>query len=425
MSIPGLAWRGLTAAAVVVASTMLLAQGHDVVIPYIPPPQDNAGLRDPVTTLARRLEAGSVKLAVDPVGGVLRSLLRELAIPVSSQTLVFSKTSLQYEFIKPRTPRALYFSDDTYVGFVPDGNIIEISTVDPDVGAVFYTAGRRSGTVPMLVTDARCLQCHQIPATLGVSGHLMRSVFVRSDGSVASGEPTYLTDDRSPFAERWGGWFVSGTVAGAAHMGNAILPAGQRAGTFDRERGSAISDVARLFDHERYLSSDSDVVALMVLGHQVRLHNLIARLNHTARSAARGGQSAARPPLDAQVDELVRYLLFADARPLPGEVRGTTGFVADFERRGPADAAGRSLRQFDLKTRLFRYPCSYLIYSQAFLGLPADAKNLIYARLTEILASPDPVPGFDSLSAGDRRAVFEILRSTHTEFAAFSRRGER
>jgi hypothetical protein len=408
----------------VVGSSLLLGQGHDVVVPYIPPPTDNAALQDPVTRLVRRIAAGDASLAADPVRGVLPSLLSALRIPVSSQVLVFSKTSLQAEFIRPRTPRAIYFNDDVYVGFVPDGSVIEISAVDPDVGAVFYTLGRRAGARPTLVTGVRCVQCHQIPATLGVPGHVMRSVFVRADGRLASDEPTYLTDDRSPFEQRWGGWFVTGMLRGATHMGNAILPAGQRAPEFDRRPGSTMTDVDQLFDHDRYLTRESDVVALLVLGHQVRMHNLITRLRYSVMAlppAETQGWSRASPPpkhVSEQIEELLRYLLFVNEVPLPGPVESASSFAADFERTGRQDRRGRSLRQLDLKSRLFKYRCSYLIYSDAFLGLPAPAKLAVYGRLRDILAGNDTEPAFASLASAERTAIREILESTHPEFAA-------
>jgi hypothetical protein len=411
-------------------AAILAAQGHDVVVPYIPPPQDNTALHDPVTKLAQRIQSGTTSLTLAPVAGALPALLRELKIPVSSQVLVFSKTSLQHQYITPRTPRAIYFNDDTYVGFVPDGPLLEVSTVDPDIGAVFYTVGHRTGARPILVTDERCLQCHQIPATFGIAGHMMRSTFVRSDGSLASGEPSYLTDDASPIEERWGGWFVSGTIGGAMHMGNAPLPQSEHAATFDRARGTAITDVARLFAFDRYLSPHSDVVALMVLGHQTRLHNLIARLHHLARTAAPAsepvelkpgpayGAGGTNPAVATAIDDLVRYLLFADEAPLKGPVAGSSTFAADFEKLGPKDGRGRSLRQFDLQTRMFRYPCSYLIYSDAFLALPADIKSVIYARLGAILKGRDGDAAFGRLSSADRAAILEILTATHPEFAA-------
>jgi hypothetical protein len=403
------------------SAATLLAQRHDVVVPYVPPPQDNTLLDDPVTRLLRRLESGATRLAVGPVAGVLPGLLRELEIPVSSQVLVFSKTSLQHEFITPRTPRAIYFNDDVYVGFAPGSATLELSAVDPRIGAIFYTLGQRSGARPSLVTSARCLQCHVIAGTLGVPGHLMRSVFVRPDGALAPNAPSFLTDHRSPIEERFGGWFVTGTLAGDRHMGNALLSSSQEAASFDRQPGTAITDVSRLFFADRYLSPHSDVVALMVLAHQVRMHNLIARLHREAVSATAASGPAVDPSsrstVPERIEELVRYMLFADEAPLRGTVEGSTTFAADFERVGPVDPRQRSLRQFDLRTRLFRYPCSYLIYSDAFLALPLEVKAAIYSRLAEVLSGRDTNPAFSRLGGAERLAIAEILRATHREFA--------
>ena len=268
------------------SGAILWAEGHDVVIPYIPPPKSSTGLRDPVTMLARRLQGGQATLTFAEKNGLLSSVLRELKLPLSSQVLVFSKTSLQHEDITPRTPRAIYFNDNIYLGFTPGGDRLELSAVDPDIGAVFYTLSQRASARPSLVTDATCLQCHAVPATLGIAGHVLRSVFVRSDGRLASEARSYLTDHRSPIEERWGGWFVSGALAGDTHMGNALLRAGQTDTAFDRAPGTRLTDVASLFYSDLYPSPHSDVVALMVLAHQVRMHNLIARVHYDANPTA-------------------------------------------------------------------------------------------------------------------------------------------
>lgn len=405
--------------AAVLSGAILLAQGHDVVIPYVPPPQSPERLNDPVTNLSRRLASGAAKLTLDGRGGLglLSSVLRELKIPVSSQVLVFSKTSLQFEHITPRTPRAIYFNDNVYLGFVPESDRLELSAVDPEVGAVFYTLSQRPGARPSLVTDATCLQCHQVPATLGVSGHLLRSVFVRSDGRLASELPSFLTDHRSPLAERWGGWFVSGTFSGDVHMGNALLRAGQTDGSFDRAPGTGIANVATLFYSDLYLSPWSDVVALMVLDHQARMHNLIAKLHHDAVAGTPQRDATGFPKvLNEDIEELLRYMLFVDEAPLKGPVAGPTKFAAEFERLGASDPQGRSLRQFDLRTRLFRYPCSYLIYSDAFLALPQPVKSRIYARLSDILSGRDATGPFGKLVSADRVAIASILTATHPEF---------
>ena len=86
-----------------------------------------------------KLAAGTAKLEWDEKQAWLPSALRHLDVPTSSQLLVFSKTSLQLSRISPIKPRAIYFNDDTYVGWVQHGNVIELSAVDPKQGGIFYT----------------------------------------------------------------------------------------------------------------------------------------------------------------------------------------------------------------------------------------------------------------------------------------------
>jgi hypothetical protein len=397
--------------AAILSATIAFAQGGhaDAPPPLVDPPRNASDLHDAVTKLVRRLDAGTTTLPFDAQRGFLPAVLRELQLPVSSQVLVFSKTSLQYMSITPQTPRAIYFNDDVYAGFVPDGRLIELSAVDPEIGPVFYTLTQSPAARPHLVTNTDCIQCHAIPATMSLPGYLVRSVFARPDGQVAPRVRSFLTDHRSPMHERWGGWYVSGTFGGDMHMGNAVLREGQEEADFDRAPGTRMASVASHFRSERYPAGESDVVALMVLEHQTRMHNLIAKLHY---------DSARALPLDADIEEWLRYALFVDEAPLNGPVAGPTTFAADFERRGPEDSRGRSLRQFDLHARLFRYPCSYLIYSDAFLALPMSVKQQIYRRLDDILADRDTDPAFAKLTPGDRGAILEILRATHREFAA-------
>ena len=108
-------------------------------------------------------------------------------------------------------------------------------------------------------------------------------------------------------------------------------------------------------------------------------------------------------------------MLFSGEAKLTDRVQGTSGFAEEFARRGPRDPRGRSLRDFDLRRRLFAYPCSYLIYSAAFDGLPAPVKEYVYRRLWEVLSGKDTSDDFAPLSAGDRRAVVEILRVTKSD----------
>jgi hypothetical protein len=112
------------------------------------------------------------------------------------------------------------------------------------------------------------------------------------------------------------------------------------------------------------------------------------------------------------VNELVDYLLFIDEQPLTAPVQGKSGFAEKFAARGPADRRGRSLRQLDLERRLLRYPCSFMIYSAAFAALPADVRHAIYRRMWDVLSGRDAGEKYARLSAGDRRAVTEILLET-------------
>ena len=110
--------------------------------------------------------------------------------------------------------------------------------------------------------------------------------------------------------------------------------------------------------------------------------------------------------------ELVDYLLFVDERPLPGKIVGSSGFADTFAKPGPRDSKGRSLRQLDLERRLLRYPCSYMIYAEAFDALPRDVKATIYQRMWDVLSGQDTSPRYARLSASDRQAVIEIVRDT-------------
>jgi hypothetical protein len=121
---------------------------------------------------------------------------------------------------------------------------------------------------------------------------------------------------------------------------------------------------------------------------------------------------AARAQFEGPAEELVRYLLFTNEAPLDSPVKGTSGFAEEFAARGPRDSKGRSLRDFDLRTRIFKYPCSYLVYSEDFDALPGPAKAYVYRRLLEILSGRDQSPEFARLTAEDRTAILEILLAT-------------
>ncbi|MBI4601816.1 MAG: hypothetical protein HY721_07630 [Planctomycetes bacterium] len=387
-----------------------------------------APVDDPVARLQARIDRGEVRLEHDGRHGYLAAVLRELGIPASSQALVFSKTSFQRELIGPSTPRAIYFTDDAYIGWVRGGEVVEVASVDPRQGTIFYTLDQDERAKPRFERrNAECLQCHASPLTRSVPGLLVRSVYPDPQGLPVLKAGTFNTDHSSPLRERWGGWYVTGTHGAERHLGNAFLsdPGGDPA-ALDGSAGANVTSLAGRFDAAPYLTPHSDLVALLVLEHQVQLHDLIASASYQARIAMH--QQAAMASLTGDPPDrpnestlrrfeyastpLLKYLLLVDEAPLGAPVRGTSAFAEDFQRRGPRDARGRSLRDLDLERRLFRYPCSFLIYSEAFDGLPAHFKEHLYGRLRDILTGKDSSKDFARLSAEDRRAVLEILLET-------------
>jgi len=382
---------------------------------------------DPVAKLQRRMDKGEVELNYDDKHGYLKSVLDELKIPHSSQMLVFSKTSFQLRRIAPWTPRALYFNAENYIGWVSDGDVIEVSSVDPKQGAIFYTLSQEKSKRPKFIRDqGNCLVCHASSRTEGVPGHMVRSVYPSPSGQPNFGSGTFRTNHSSPIKQRWGGWYVSGTHGRQRHMGNVTTPRSSRPESLDVEAGANITDLSKLTRTDLYLSSHSDIVALMVLEHQSEMHNHITFASYETRLANHHGDvmnralersedyvsESTRRRIDSASENLVEYMLFADECALTDEIKGTTKYAEQFSANGPRDKKGRSLRDFDLKRRLFKYPCSYLIYSDAFRSLPADVKGRVYRRLWEVLSGKDQSKTYSHLSVADRKAICEILGDT-------------
>jgi hypothetical protein len=394
-------------------------------INYLTAPVD-----DPVGRLQAKLDRGEATLNYDEQQGYLADVLRELGIARSSQMLVFSKTSFQRSKISRRAPRAIYFNDDTYIGFCQQGEVIELSTTDPRQGAVFYTLRQQPSDKPVFQRQTHdCLQCHVSSKTQDVPGHLVRSVYPDAGGMPVFNAGTFSTSHESPLKERWGGWFVTGTHGEQRHMGNVIVTNRQRPELLDTAAGANVTDLSGLVDTSPYLTPHSDIVALMVLEHQVKLQNLITATSYHARMALHY-EASINKALDRPADylsestqsrykspseKLIRYLLFVDETPLDGPIAGTSDFTREFAARGPRDSQGRSLRDFDLTRRLFKYPCSYEIYSPAFDALPDVARDYVYHRLHEILTGQDQSSDFARLTAADRKAILEILIATKAD----------
>jgi hypothetical protein len=385
-------------------------------------------LTDPVARLQKQLDRGETKLDYEPAHGYLKSVLEKLSVPVDSQALVFSKTSFQYKKISPEHPRALYYNDDVYVGQVHEGKVLEFVSFDPVQGAIFYILDEQKADRPVFQrAELDCTQCHVAAGTRNVPGVLLKSAFTNPSGTQASHTDAFITGQESPLTQRWGGWYVTGTAGDQTHMGNEVVRDKENPEQLDRAAGANVTDLASRLDTSAYLRPDSDIVAQLVLAHQTQMHNLITLTNYQTRIALYTEKSRNKaaglpddtPLSDAAVkqyqkpaEELVRYLLFASEAPLGGPIKGTSGFTAEFAARGPRDAQGRSLRDFDLQKRIFKFPCSYLIYSEAFDALPSPAKEYVYHRLLEVLTGREQSADFAKLTGEDRRAILEILLAT-------------
>ena len=388
-----------------------------------------------ISRLQARLDKGDAAIAYDKEFGYLPSVLQALNVPISSQTLVFSKTSLQRSRISPKTPRALYFSDDMYIGYCQSGQVLEISAVDPMLGTVFYSLDQQPTAKPKFERQVdACILCHGSSQTRGVPGHIVRSVYPDLTGEAVFALGSQRVDQTTPIDRRWGGWYVTGTHGKQLHRGNLIV-----ANRNDRETiannplGRNITNLKNFFDTSAYLTPHSDIVALMVLEHQVEMHNLITRLNFQTRLALHDqrqlNKELGRAPnywsettyrrIKAVAEPMLRYMFFSGEAKLTEKLQGTSSFAAEFAKIGRRDGKGRGFREFDLQTRLFKYPCSYLIHSEPFERLPTEAKDYVYQRIHEILINRDYTRDFDHLTDADRHAIWEILRATKRDLPSY------
>jgi hypothetical protein len=339
----------------------------------------------------------SLKLEYKPGFGYLPDVLEQLGIKQDTQALVFSKTSFQAAKIGPRNPRAIYFNDRYAVGWVRGSEDLEIEVTDPQQGAVFYAVKRGPDGKPVFDRSETCMKCHQGPQTIGVPGIFISSVFPSASGMPDSDrQSAIITDHRTKFEERWGGWYVTGLSGEQSHRGNAIAQNPAEPKVLETYGTQNLTNLLRKFDPAGYLLPSSDMIALMTFEHQTQMVNLMTRLNWELRIAGKETRE-----IDSRIEDVAQYMTFYGEDELKEPVKGVSTFTETFPKQGPRDHKGRSLRDFDLQTRLFRYRLSYMIYSPQFDALPDWVRAKIYARLK---AAADP-------------AALEILRDTKNDLA--------
>jgi hypothetical protein len=413
--------------------TFVFASMHQDQATGIPDEFSSPVVSDSVTSMMGKIKAGNLSLEYEPKQGYLRAVLKQLGISLTSQILVFSKTSLQANFISPTTPRALYFNDHAYVGWIPNAPYIELISIDPLIGPVFYMLANRKGPSPVISRQTlECFQCHFTPMTGQVPGLMARSVYAGPDGVPRFANGSFRTTATSPMKERWGGWYVTGQHGDQRHMGNEVARGDEQASTIDTAKGANVVDLGRYFGVDRYLSSHSDIVALMVFEQQLTIQNAITKAGFLTRKAEKDGLDLLKFGFTAQhVEEeihervahacepVVKAMLGSEEPALASPIKGTSGFASAYSQSSPADRMGRRLSDLDLRTKLLKYSCSPMVYSAAFDGLPHKAKEQIYHRFNEIFSGMDTSPSFVHLTKNDRQTVKEILIQTKSDLAPY------
>jgi hypothetical protein len=353
--------------------------------------------------------------SLPPLAGDAReqvvSLLKALNIHKSSQILAYSATSLQSGLILPSNPRAIYFNEEVYVGYVPGGRL-EIAAIDPSLGPVFYLAqAGASGHLQQQRTE-RCMNCHAGRTSWGVPGLVAESVIATANsGASLDGFRREVAGHTIPLAERLGGWHVTGAHEQGRHLGNLLGTA------VDGGYSTYANPPGKRFDWGRYPAQTSDLFAHLLHEHQIGFHNLVTLGLYRTRDALAAGNGSVRSQDRQELDEiawrLVRYLLFQAEAGLPeGGLRPDEELRNAFLARRIAGPSGRSLRELDLETRLFKNRCSYMIYTKGFAALPREFRQRVLRGLTLALAEPGAPPEFDYLPPEEKRFIRLILRET-------------
>jgi hypothetical protein len=369
--------------------------------------------RDRVAVLSRAIAGSNVMVPYHERSGYLLAVLEALKIPVESQLLVFSKTGIQGAVTGPENPRAIFFNDSVAVGFIPGARMLEVAAHDPEQGVQFYVIDQTRRDRMVITRQTTCVTCHISSSTLDVPGMLNRSVFARADGTAVPQLGSFTVNHTTRLLDRWGGMYVTGNYHlfpynVAVHMGNVTTTVSETHGPVSSNE-AFIAWTNSKPETRGYPSVDSDITAFMAFDHQMHAINLLTRVNWEARA------NGAWRPL---ADQLAEYLLFVGEVPPPAKVSPRSGFADAFAAQAPRDRLGRSLRDLDMETRLLKYPCSYMIYSEAFANLPVAVKTAVYQRMWALLSGKDQSTKSVHLSSADRRAIIEILRDTKNDLPA-------
>ena len=379
------------------------------------PPHDywTRPLTDPFTRWLEKVQRGE---AASPTGdelAVVRAYLKIFDVPVTSQMLVYSATSRQ-RIISPHRPRALYFNEDLYIGFVPGGRI-EVASVDPAAGPVFRIFDFPRGERAMILPDRsdRCMQCHAGHDNNELPKLIMDSVIVNREGGSLETWRTAKFGHEVPLSQRFGGWHLTGGHHLTNHHGN----------TLGELSGGKLTVMAnppgKLFDPANYPLPTSDILPQLLHDHQAGFHNLLTEAAYRQRELLAAGKgtlkAADEKELDGLAGDIADYILFkTEAKLPPAGITGDPDYITGFLANRRTTTGGHSLKDLDLQTRLFRYRCSYMLYSQHWTELDPGIKARCWSRLKTLLHDRDPGHAV-WLPANERADIRRVLASTLTD----------
>jgi hypothetical protein len=379
----------------------------------------NRPLKDPFSVFKARYAEGEVKLDRTSEKAFVSSLLAALGISESSQLLVFSTTSLQLSRISPRNPRAIYFSDDIYLGWVPGGKI-EIASIDPELGCIFYIFDipDSESTRPLQIERAtRCMNCHAGEETGNVPGLSVKSVVPGPRGGSIDSFRINQSGHGIPLSERFGGWHLTGGHELKKHWGNVIGK------LWKGELSTKPNPPGENFDWSRYPVATSDILAHLLLEHQAGFVNRVVEATYLARAFTHQSAEADLEELTAEqikllevhATRIIRYSLFADEATLPpGGIEPDESFASAFLQKRRPSSDGDALRDLDLSTRLFKFRCSYLVFSPLFQNMPAVLRERVFEKLAAALR-PESPGDYAYLPDEEKAAIRKILKETLPE----------
>ena len=368
---------------------------------------------DPFAQLKNELESKKIDLNFQNEKDYLNWLLNELYISKHSQLLVYSTTSLQLSRISPYNPRAIYFSDDLYLGYVPGGQI-EVIGIDPQLGAIPYIFDlpqKNEIKHPKIYRSTRCMKCHASQEFGGSPSLLLSSVIPAHGGGTIDSFRKNSFGHEIQFKDRFGGWHITG------HNPFPISWANQIGVMSNNKVGRIPNPPGKYFKWEKYPTKSSSIISHLLLEHQVGFTNrcidIIYRYRELISKTSNLEIDQKRKKFISQgTGKLLNYLLFKNEVPLENfRITSNDAFLNDFQTSSNNSS---KLRRLNLKSRLFDYRCSYMIFSNSFSGLPLEFKIELFNQLFKIMAPKQKsVPDeFSYLEEKEREIIHQVLTAS-------------